>query len=314
MSDIGNTNHLPVGTVIYRNKRLALMLFKKYGNHFLEDLEIIRNKPFYGLVYVAEKYGITRERVRQIHYRLYREKFGKVSVMKTAKIKKEIKLIGCPYDPRTKIANSTGQGYGRKGAEVEKKVFDKCKGFGLDVKIPQNNQVDLIVSGMGVEIKSCYKIFNPNPNPNKKYLQKYEKFSLSIKQHKNISFEMLILYSQIKKIFYVIPSPILRGKGSGIYIPLSRSNYHNSIYGTNWDIFIERWDLFDKNNYNYFIENFNGKKQKLSEINVNHKKCKKCLKIKQINLFYECTKKSDGHLSICKSCLSMARGVKKIKK
>lgn len=128
---------------------------KKFGVEFLKDIKKINTLQFYGLSSVAEKYGVSREYIRQIHKTIY----GKGFVEYERKKKKDRLALGktvCFNDPRHKVADFKKGSTTYKGAAAEKKLLDRCLSLGLQIDFSCLKIFDIIINGYKVDVKSSY--------------------------------------------------------------------------------------------------------------------------------------------------------------
>ena len=194
-------------------RKLSIQEYKqslesRYGSSFLPDIERVKTFQFGTLSSVGEKYGVSREFIRQIFKRLFER-----SIKNCHKSKKEIlkETDICLYDPRRKNADySLNTCNVRKGATSELIVFKKLKELGFD-DISFERSVDFKVNGKLVEIKSAFKTSSVGSRRSK-----YFRFCLSEIQRETADF--IICYENVNKRFFVIPNMYFKNKQT-IYIP-----------------------------------------------------------------------------------------------
>jgi len=130
----------------------------KYSDEFINDLKSLIDEHHVTLIQIGEKYGVTRERIRQIFELLYGFKYT-VAVKAKSEIKKREKYDDriAKRDPRYKVENYKKGFNQHKGAESEKKVFDICAALNYEIKPSDSLSVDLIINGYKAEIKSAHR-------------------------------------------------------------------------------------------------------------------------------------------------------------
>jgi len=225
------------------NKKLQLGILKRYGIEFFNDLDRATQNPFFNLTDIGDKYGLTRERIRQIYKVIYGGPFNPVKKDKRATLE-----IGdpCINDPRRKVAEYK-KGLQRIGAKSELLVFKKCKKLGFDVR-PRCEQItDLWVNGHIIDVKSCTLQSQP-------HLSKYYHFSIRPKQFELCDF--FICHIVPENSFYIIPKEkihrrkaFLNGKSVSIYIRDEMVKSGKNLYSKNdnYKPFKEAWNLLKRN-------------------------------------------------------------------
>lgn len=199
-------------------------LRKKYGVEFFKDIKTVHSKHFYGLAQVAEKHGVTREYIRQVHKMIYGEGFRVYREAKTEERKESENLV-CANDPRHKVANYLKGSDPHKGAVAEKMFMEKCEKIGLPVDISCLRTSDIIVNGHRIDVKSAYTSIKPSPTQKNKYF----KFGISPEQRRICDF--FACYAVSKDCFYIIPNYEKNKKFSKdrtIYISEEKTDYCNS--------------------------------------------------------------------------------------
>ena len=222
------------------NKKLQLGIFKRYGIEFFNDLDTATQNPFFNLKDIGDKYGLTRERIRQIYKAIYGTPFNQI---KREKRKDMFATDPCINDPRIKAAETKSF-----GVRSELDVFKKCESLGFDVKPNCASTADLWVNGYVVDVKSAKKSFQPG------LVSKYYHFAIKSPQLKICDF--FICHITSKNTFYVIPKgkihrrkPLLNGKGASIYIRDETVKSGKNLYSENdnYKPFKEAWNLLKRN-------------------------------------------------------------------
>lgn len=172
---------------------------KKYGVQFFKDLKATHTRHFWSFADVSDRYGLSRERVRQIHEYIYG--FGGKIVLRIKKReRKESEVLVCPNDPRHKVADYPKDSLIYKGAYYEKKFMDACTERGFKVEIPCKQAVDLSVNGFLVDVKSSLTTSKTSESGS----VKYHRFGITRKQRERADF--FACYHGTQKCFFIIPN------------------------------------------------------------------------------------------------------------
>jgi hypothetical protein len=226
---------ISVGTKIYKQKRLAEMLRNKYGKELLNDIKLVKIKPFMGLTDIASKYGFSRERARQIYTGLSGEKYSLAKKRKKESVNEEVKSLCSLFNINYKLAEYNHNSSSYKGVIVEKIFYDECQKRNIAIKFPNSCKVDLIANGYKIEVKSYQNLFKNADGI------RYERFSLTPKQNKEKNFDFLACYSKIKKGFYIIPRERIRGCTIYFRVDKIKKKFF-SKRNNNFDYCFERWE------------------------------------------------------------------------
>ncbi len=210
-------------------------LEKRYPS-IMEEIAKLFQNPYWTLQAIAEKYGITREYIRQVFNRLYNAgiKNGLLEWRQNVKLENE---MGCIYDPRQKVIRYA-EGLILKGAIAEKIVFEQCEALGFKVKPGSDMIYDLKINGLKVDVKSSWKATKTNPQSNRTY-----HFGISSKQKKVCDFLICVKMPQAEA--YIIPSsefPKSKKAGS-IYIRKNLNNKRKNWPVSRWEQYKEAWHL-----------------------------------------------------------------------
>jgi len=130
---------------------------KKYGEGLVLDLQGLIDGNNQTLSSIGTKYGITRERIRQMFELLHGFKYT-VAVRANSEKKKRIRVERrlAKRDPRYKVENFREGSNIYHGAESEKKVFDICAALGYEIKPYPTKTIDIVINGYKVDIKSAH--------------------------------------------------------------------------------------------------------------------------------------------------------------
>lgn len=233
-------------TIYEKRAAMRLRLTKKYGHEILEDFELLFTKPFWNHKAIAEKYGISRERVRQLFKALYGKEWRKVNAKKKIAIQKEIKSMGGRCHPLNRMAGNDKDTYVYRGAVGEWAVMQKAQDIGLQVKPVQTRNFDLLISNIPVEVKCCSIPFKTSDINHKGY------WRFRVQNDRNQSV-FTILYVKPKKQFYILPTRIL--SGPQVYIRVDEADdasdktYKGRKPAIDFQKYKERWDYLEPPSY-----------------------------------------------------------------
>lgn len=200
---------------------------------------------------LADRYGVSRERIRQVYKELLGVPYTDClsSKAKTRKViaraKKKIKREQFRQDIYLRfLTYSNGQA--KMGTFIEWLVYQRCLDLGYNVSVGDTRIVDLTVNGLRVEVKSRHR--EPITTGTSKIL--YYLFNIRAKQ--NALADYFVLYVAPKNEFYVIPND-RKGvmKSRLIHIPEHETYTPSSKH----DIpkYLEAWHLLA--NETYFEKN-----------------------------------------------------------
>ncbi len=231
----------------FEDARITILknIVEKYGFSLIGELADLTHKQYATMHEIAEKHGITRERVRQFYKAIFRH--GYRVKIKEKKEKRESDIMTCSKDPRSKIIEIK-DGLVRKGAIAEAEFMNKCIELGYNVTPSCKTVIDQIVNGFNVEVKSSYNASKFN----EKNIAKYHKFNISYKQLELADF--FACYHGTSGSFFIIPKSEIKFRLSPDGIS-ARSIFisekiltHHSAKNRYWE-FKDAWNLLDVKNY-----------------------------------------------------------------
>jgi len=208
------------------------------GVDILKDLRKSRNNPYFTLTQIGEKYGFSREYACQLYALIYKDRFR---IDPNKKKKGKEKEITCVHNPKRKVADYKQSGFIYQGAVTEKLFMCRCELLGLSIEIPCSSEVDIIVNGYSVDVKTS-KSSNQTSTRSK---TKYSHFQISKDQRELCHF--FACYSEITNDWYIIPNEEQGKKfkkSRFIYIAQVASRYHNAK--NKYLKFKNRFDLLEK--------------------------------------------------------------------
>ncbi len=185
----------------------------KYGEEIIGDLKDLVDDHHLTLIEVGNKYGISRERIRQIFELLYGFKYS-VVVSKKIETKKRIayKERIEKRNPTYKVENYKKNSYTHRGAESEKRVYDICASLNYEIKpFEESGAIDLIINGYKVEIKSAHKTCLTSPGA------KTPLFHFARRECQEIA-DFIICHAVPPNRFFIFPNYIFP-KGGHLYLP-----------------------------------------------------------------------------------------------
>lgn len=186
----------------------------KYGQGFMSDLEFLKSGGT-TLAAVGLKYGLSRERIRQLYPIFFGEKYGWVVRERHGmlEIKKEK-----DYNEKMKFENRLNRAKKNcsiyTGIVAENLFKNKCEFLGYTVKMMNGHHLyDAEVNGIPVDIKSrtesaIYVKCKSN--------QKYYHFNTTDKQRKAVRFFPFLLFDE--NSWYIFPVDVV-GKSKTFFVP-----------------------------------------------------------------------------------------------
>ena len=207
-----------------KKARIIRRLRKKYGIQFIKDIKALKTQQYLSLHAVGVKYGLTRERVRQIFKKIYNESYGKYETKK-AKERKESEATVCVNDPRRKVADYKKDSDVYKGALAEKLFMEQCESLGFNVEIPCGKSFDIIINGFIVDVKSCTSARKMSDKNTGEY------YNFSARSHQRTKCDFFACYIVERDVFYIIPNPdkgVVFEKARSFYISKEKTDYYNS--------------------------------------------------------------------------------------
>lgn len=211
--------------------------YKKYildrkGKEFVDDLYVLKAGNT-TLDKVGKKYGVTRERIRQIYNKYFDELYA-IAVAKRGVYKSILaeKEAAKKRKPAYKYAHAKGSN-SNVAFLGEYKFYSKCLSLGYSIEShPLNKPYDFIVNNHKVDVKTCRHTIP------KKQKTSYYNANLTKKQLDETDF--IAMYITPMESFFIIPRTAY-GKSVSLYIPKEVSNYHNS--GTGYREYKDKWEL-----------------------------------------------------------------------
>lgn len=209
-------------------------LIAKRGENIINDILACETKPLATQVDIARKYGLTRERIRQIYAKLTGKKW---KVVKSERDKDARNDIGCRRDPRQRIEmmeNKSCLLY--KGTEAEVAFINECIKRGFKIDCPSNTSMDTIVNGKKIEIKLGCAIWT-TPNNKTAYIH------ANIRKSQTLC-DFVAIYHGIRKSWFIIPIRFIT-QGGSLYIQTKPSTHWNAK-NKYWE-FEDAWHLLELN-------------------------------------------------------------------
>ena len=207
---------------------------KKYGEQLIHDICDLRCDWNITLQSVADKYDISRERIRQ----LYRKLMG-VSYSNREKFVHEKPLV-CVNHPYHKAAAFKGK-KPRSGSLYEKMFWDLCLESGYSVSVYKNSKIDMVINGHSVDVKGCSKPF---------FMSKHNKtgyYRYGISKYQCEKADFIACFHSTEDCFFIIPTkeiPKTCNNRILIYISEHETNYYNTK-NRYWE-YRDRLDLLAK--------------------------------------------------------------------
>lgn len=185
------------------SKKCMLTLLNKYGIDIFNDFDKLRDSHVMTLQTLGDKYGVTRERIRQIYKHMFGHSYTQ-DFKKLVNIRNSTEELSCANDPRIKLAEAKGKrNYDKAVGELA--VFNKCIELGFDVNISCNKGMIINNKKVGVKVNSSHA-YGYNDSRNNGNGCKHYHFSITdIDKHE---YDLMILYIMIKNLFYIIPKNV----------------------------------------------------------------------------------------------------------
>lgn len=204
----------------FLSKQEKSKIIKKYGAEIEKDFTKLKKIPFFTLQSIADKYGITRERVRQMYTVFFNKPYTKAL---SEKNKKRFDTT-CRNNPKRKVAEYTAGTSHYYGAIAEKLFMCRCEKLGFNIKLLKEQVIDILVNDKLIEVKAT----NQNTG-------RYYQCSTTHKQTFLCDFFAFYVFAQ--DCFYIIPN---KNKGEikrkGIFIPIEKTEHQYSQYKNNFNL------------------------------------------------------------------------------
>jgi len=205
-------------------------IVSRYGIKILDDFETLRTLPYSTLSGMAEKYGITRERIRQLFKIVYGRPYTQ-SLRKKRAFAKEESAMSCTHNPRHKVSEYVIGSLVHTGAIYEKKFLEQCESKGFCVRPILKRVVDLRVNGHLVDVKYCSTPVRTTKSSNNLY------YRYHVLKHQVELCDFFACYHQGEEYFYIIPNVFFTTKkcDTMIYIP-EKHPHRYSEYKNAWHL------------------------------------------------------------------------------
>lgn len=215
-------------------------LTERYGESFVPDVLSLATVPLKTLRDVGEKYGLSRERIRQIYQEITGTSYTTTLKAKSKQVRDDMRQIGCRYDPRQKVALRGGP---RKSSRLDAQlfIFNKAKSLGYDVTPLPGPKAAIEINGHKVLISAKGSASSTGFNKSKTRYFHYHLYPY----HRNFDFVAVHLCRQ--EVTYLFPMWSLKSR-SEIYIPESALLAPEGMDGMARQIapFREAWGLLER--------------------------------------------------------------------
>lgn len=220
---------------------------ERYNDAFLSDMKDLVDNYQTTLESVAQKHGVTRERIRQVFELLYGFKYRVALSVKSDtryRLKREARLQ--KMNPQSKVKRYPKGSLLHKGAETEKKVFDICASLGYEIKPYETNSIDLVINGYKVEVKSAYKTCFTHPSG------KTPQYHFRLRDSQ-LGTDFVVCHAVPQNNFFVIPISEFP-RGGELYIPQNNKSQwmtgrkHSVLMkrASKYYAYLEAWHLLKK--------------------------------------------------------------------
>lgn len=173
-----------------------------HGQEFLNDMDALFWRQFWRTTNIADKYGLSRQRVSQVFKNIYNGiSINEISKAKTALLKRELRN-NCQLDPVSKkeSLNKDAAPTVHRGLDGESIVFKKMLSLGLNATSSNCRTIDCHVNGSKVEIKTSTSAMCTNP----KARTPYYRFNVSNRQINMADFFVFFIHDDVDR-FFVMP-------------------------------------------------------------------------------------------------------------
>ena len=213
---------------------------ERYGEEFLLDLEKARTRPLHTLSDVANKYGFTREWIRQLFTRIYGKPFMHYKRIKSKELRSEIENLGCKYDPIQRLNYiKENKNNINLNLQAQNLFISRCNKLGYTVETILDRKASLKINENSVIIRAGSNSRRLSPHSYCKYYY----FNIESESLNNIDF--IILYLADKELFYIVPSEIVKNLSKKLYLRdgKSRRPELKSGFSEIAEEYKERWEL-----------------------------------------------------------------------
>lgn len=226
------------------NELFRSKLTEKYGKEIFTDFENLLNQNDVSMYDISKKYGLTRERVRQLFEKIFKFHFTVIKNQRKEQRKLKVELDRqLRKNPCVKVDRfNSGDSNLYKGVLAEKKVYDICNALGYEIKPYKPSQaIDLVINDYMVDVKSCYStIFTSKGQTTRQF-----HFTISNAQREIANF--IICHAVSINKFFVIPISAFPS-GNHLYIPEKPENSWvcngvNRHSKSRWYQYLEAWHL-----------------------------------------------------------------------
>jgi hypothetical protein len=205
---------------------------EKYPPELLTDIERLKTDANLTLKDIANKYGVSTQRVRQMFGLVagYNYTVSRRHKSKLERIKKELEK----RDPRLKASRFNGENQ-KKGAVSEAAVLKRCLDLGYVATPYPGTSVDLVINGFKVEVKSCHAAMVTN----KKSRVPYYRFRVLKSQ---LAADFIVCHIPEQNKIFVIPICEVLRPGF-IYILKDRSSVRRTK--NRYQKYLEAWEQLE---------------------------------------------------------------------
>lgn len=222
----------------HRDKRIMAAL-EKYGYGFMDDMKVLERGES-TLQNVASKYGISRERVRQIFEIFFDKKYTETVNARQSyheEVKAKKRIDNNKFENRFVRAKKNCNTY--VGIVAEHIFYEKCKSLGYYVCMKTGNY-DADVNEFKVDVKSATHAVSMA----KAGKQKYYRLSSRNKQYDIVDYYAFYIYEN--GAWYILPKTLLAKadkKYYGFYVPKYDITYRGFHKYRDLQQYREAWHL-----------------------------------------------------------------------
>lgn len=205
-------------------KTSCVHLMESKGVEVFNDFDFITHHPAHNLTTMAEKYGITRERMRQIYTKATGLRGNAVSSAKSKRIMRDIREMTCAQDPRHYIAMSPKDSHVYEGAIRELRFMEEAQRRGFSITPACDRSTDFVVNGWNLEVKGTKAAYKGKRNR-----VGYYRFAGTHKEYRTLDF--VAAYHPTEMCWFIIPKRDISKSKHRFQIFISQYKTDYSFHG-----------------------------------------------------------------------------------
>jgi hypothetical protein len=218
------------------NLKYAAKLLETKGLGFMNDMQLLfQGTEGMTLQSVGVKHGVTRERIRQIYKKLYREMYA-IAADRRSKSRELVKLINrikwLSMEERAK--RNTGKAF-----NTELLFYRECKKRNFLIHQPTDRICDFFVNGYFVDVKITTKLTRQTKGDTA-----YYRFSTRKRQIARADF--FAFYVAPLELFYIIPKKEIIKNQISYWVHIPECERHHCAAKNRYLKFENAWHLLER--------------------------------------------------------------------